>query len=62
MDAAIEIDDIVVANAGEAACMMPPVDVGNGEGLAFSGCTTVDDDFVDCSHCCSGLCSSYFER
>ena len=31
VDAAVQIDDVVVADAGEAAGTVPPVDVGNGE-------------------------------
>ena len=47
VDATIEVDDVVVADAVEATGTVPPVDVGYGEGMAFLGGTTVDDDFVN---------------
>lgn len=62
VDAAVQIDDVVVADASEATGTVPLVDVGDGEGLAFLRRTAVDDDFVNCPHCSFELRSSYFER
>ena len=50
MDAAVTIDDIVVANHLEASLPMPAVDVGNGIVLALGSGGTVDDEFGDLSH------------
>ena len=50
MDAAVEVDDVVVAYAAEPALAVPLVDVGNGEGLAFGRRAAMDDDFRDGPH------------
>ena len=50
VDAAVEVDDEVVAYAAEPALAVPLVDVGNGEGLAFLRRAAMDDDFGDGSH------------
>ena len=50
MDAAIAIDDIMVAYLAKASGAMPTVDVGYGIVLAFDGGRTMDDDFCYLSH------------
>ena len=50
MDAAVKVDDVVIADGGEAALAVPAVDVGDGERLAFRGGGTMDDDVSDFSH------------
>lgn len=50
MDAAIAIDNEVVANLAEASLSVPAVNVGYCVILAFSGSTAMDDDFGDLSH------------
>ena len=50
VDAAVTIDDIVVANHLEAPLPVPAVYVGNGIVLALGSGGTVDDDLGDLSH------------
>ena len=50
MDAAVEVDDEMVAYAAEPALAVPLVDVGNGEGLALWRRVAMDDDFRDGPH------------
>ena len=50
VDAAVTIDDIVVANHLETPGFVPAVDVGNGIVLALGSGGTVDDEFGDLSH------------
>ena len=50
VDAAVEVDDEVVAYAAEPALAVPLVDVGNGEGLALRRRAAMDDDFSDGPH------------
>ena len=44
VDCAVEVDDVVVADLGEATLTMPAVDVSDGERLAF-GCGGAMDDY-----------------
>lgn len=46
MDAAIAIDDEMIADAFPAFGFMPAVDVGNCIVTAFGGGTTMDDDLL----------------
>lgn len=50
VDAAVTIDDIVVANHLEAPGLVPAVDVGYGIVLALGSGGTVDDELGDFSH------------
>lgn len=50
MDAAIAIDDEVIAYLAETSLSVPTVDVGYCVVLALDGGRTVDDDFGDLSH------------
>ena len=50
MDSAVEVDDVMVADLGEATLTMPTVDVGDGEGLALRSGGAMDDDVSDYSH------------
>lgn len=50
MNAAISIDDELVADAFPTLGFVPTVNVGNGVVLAFGGGTTMDDDFGYLSH------------
>lgn len=47
---AVEVDDVVIANLGEATLTMPAVDVSDGEGLALRSGGAMDDDSVNLSH------------
>ena len=50
VDAAIAIDDVVIAYLAETSGAMPAVDVGNGVVTSFGGGTAMDDDLGDLSH------------
>ena len=50
VDAAITIDDIVVANHLEAPGFVPAVDIRHGKVLALGSGRTVDDELGDLSH------------
>ena len=51
VNSAVEVDDVVVADLGEATLTVPAVDVGDGEGLAFRSGGAMDDDGIYFSHC-----------
>ena len=51
VDSAVEVDDVVVTDLGEATLTMPAVDVSDGERLAFGCGGAMDDDGVNLSHC-----------
>ena len=50
VDAAVKVDDVVVADLGETALAVPTVNVGDGEGLAFGRGGTMDYYRIDFSH------------
>ena len=50
VDSAVEVDDVVVTDLGEATLTMPAVDVSDGERLAFGCGGAMDDDVSDFSH------------
>ena len=50
MDAAVKVDDVVVADGGETALAVPAVDVGDCEGLAFGGGGAMDYYICDFTH------------
>ena len=50
MDSAVEVDDVVVADLGEATLTVPAVDVSDGERLALRSGGAMDDDVSDFSH------------
>ena len=50
MDAAITIDNKVIADAIPSLCTMPSINVIDGVVLPIRGCTAVDDDFFDLTH------------
>ena len=50
VDAAVTVDDVMVAAAVPSACLMPAVDVGNGVVLAVGGGGAMDDDEGNGTH------------
>lgn len=50
VNAAVEVDDVVIAYAAESTLTMPAVDVGNGEVSALFGGGAMEDDFGDVTH------------
>ncbi len=50
VDGAVTVDDEVIADATEAALMMPLVYLLYGEILALRGCGAMEDDFTYASH------------
>ena len=50
VDAAVKVDNKVIADGGESALAVPTVDIGDGERLAFGGGGTVDYYCGDFSH------------
>ena len=50
VDAAVKVDDVVVADLGETALAVPTVNVGDSEGLAFGRGRAMYDDAIDFSH------------
>ena len=55
MDAAIRVDDIVIADVVPAKALMVATDTLDGAGGIGTGGGAVDDDFGDCSHFFVGL-------
>lgn len=55
MDAAIGIDDIVIADVVPAEALMVATDALHGAGGIGKGGGAMDDDFGDCSHFFVGL-------
>ena len=49
VDAAVTIDDIVIAYVGKLACKMPTTNVVHREVLAFGSGRAMNDDFSDAS-------------
>lgn len=47
VDAAIEIDQVVVTDTLKVSISMPGVHVGDGDGTACGGVRTMDDDVLD---------------
>lgn len=43
-------DDVVIATALPSSFSVPTLNIGNGEGLAFSRCRAMDDYFLYFSH------------
>ena len=50
VDAAVEIDDIVVAYTSKTALSMPLVDVGDGVVSALGGCRAMHNNLSNVSH------------
>ena len=50
VDAAVEVNHEVIADALEATLLVPGIDVGDREGFAFRCRSTMNDNFVNLSH------------
>lgn len=50
VDGAIAVDDVMIANAAEAALAMPAVYLLDGEVLAFGCSRAMNDDLGNASH------------
>ena len=66
VDASVSVYHIVIADSPEASVLVPSRDVRNSIVAASRRIGTMDDDFIDCSHCSSSfsslpaICCSFF--
>jgi len=51
LNRAVALDDVVIADAGETAFDVHPVDVADAHQCGGSSCGTVDRDVFDASNC-----------